>query len=86
MKTRMYLSECGKYICRAVAGVANYEAWKIDGAIHWPLDRGWSSEKTGQKPGSFTLTLGPSRVEVVFRRKIQANHQSAWLRRIKEAV
>ena len=118
MKTRMYLSECGNYICRAVKGVANYEAWTIDGAFHWVHDGrvrtwedaakrrhplpycigGWSCEKIGQKPGSFTLDLlhcdtseyiKPfsgnviiESVQVVFRRKIQANHQAAWLRRL----
>jgi len=114
----MYLSECGQYICRRLDGCATYEAWTIDGALHWRNDArihtwaeaaqprhpmayavgGWSCATTGQKKGSFTLSLlhcdhtkfvdaykGNTIIEslhIVFRRKIQANHIPAWLRRL----
>ena len=122
MKTRplprkeMYLSECGGYVCRATPG--SYEAWTIDGSLHWRDDDriktwadakrrrhplpygvgGFSCELPGQKHGSFTLKLlhcdtrkyikpyaGNTIIEaldVVFRRQIQSNHTTSWLRRL----
>ena len=103
-----FLSECGTYVCRAIPGLGcDFEAWTIDGLIHWENDDriqtwedarkprhplpyavgGYSAEKIGQKPRSFTLSLlhcdtakiiDPYRgntilekVDVVFRRRLR---------------
>jgi hypothetical protein len=117
----MYLSECGRYVCRPVnrhGGGGTYEAWTADGSIHWRDDNrvltwadadkprhpmayavgGYSATKTGQKKGSFTLDLlhcdtamfvkaytGNTVIEslhIVFRRKIQSNHEAAWMKHL----
>ncbi len=114
-----YKSECGKYICRPTkreGGGGLYEAWTVDGCIHWRDDNrlrtckdsylyrfpmayavgGYSATTTGQKPGSFTLSLlhcdhtkviepfkGNTVIEsldVVFRRKIPIQNVPRWLK------
>ena len=113
----IYKSECGQYLCRSVSTSTggNYEAWSIDGCIHWRHDNrirtwadekkfnrpmaycvgGYSCEKTGQKKGSFTLSLlhcdttkvlkpfsGNTiieSIEVVFRRKVPVQNVPKWL-------
>jgi hypothetical protein len=110
-----YKSECDEYLCRYL-GFGHYEAWTIDGEIHWVHDDrvktwedekkrmhplpfcvgGYSAEKTGQKKGSFTVTLlrcdvkkyikpwtGNTVIEsldIVFRRKVQSTHTPRWLK------
>lgn len=34
----VFLSECGNYICRSVRWGGHFEAWTIDGSIHWRDD------------------------------------------------
>jgi hypothetical protein len=47
----VYKSDCGRYLCRPVnrhGGGGTYEAWTIDGCIHWRDDnriRTWADEK-----------------------------------------
>ena len=119
MTYEYYKSECGGYLCRYL-GFGNYEAWKMDGSIHWVHDDriktwkdaekrrhplpfsvgGYSAEKTGQKKGSFTVTLlrcdtkkyikpwtGNTVLEslhIVFRRKVQAAHIPRWLKEMEK--
>lgn len=112
----LYKSECGGYLCRVTRCWGNFEAWSIDGLIHWRDDDrikawedheldwypfeyctgGFSAEKTGQKSGSFTVSLlrcdtqkifipwtGNTvieRREIVFRRKVAPQNYPKFLR------
>jgi len=112
---RVFLSECGMYLCRYLGDGAQFEAWTRDGARHWrhdnrvrtwkesaearhPMDfsvGGYSAEKTGQKKGSFTLSLlhcditkfvepfkGNTVIEsldIVFRRKVPPQNVPHWI-------
>lgn len=107
MNRHWYLSECGRYVCRVTTSWGSFEAWTVDGLVHWQDDDrvrtwedarkpmhplpygvgGYSATITGQKKGSFTLTLlrcdvnkiiepfkGNTIIEsldVVFRRKLR---------------
>lgn len=111
----IFKSECGQYLCRSLGG-GTFEAWTLDGSVHWRNDNrlrtskdaakyrhpmiyavgGYSAEKTGQKHGSFTLNLlhcdttkeivpfmGNTVIEsmeIVFRRKVPAQHVPRWLK------
>lgn len=35
---QVYKSECGKYLCRVTRCWGSFEAWTIDGSIHWRDD------------------------------------------------
>lgn len=112
----LYKSECGGYLCRAPRRWGSFEAWTIDGSIHWrdddrikcfadektaphPLEYctgGFSARTTGQKKGSFTVTLlhcdtskiivpwtGNTVIEsrdVVFRRRVPHQNWPRFLR------
>ncbi len=112
----IYKSECGGYLCRAPRCWGSFEAWTIDGLIHWRQDDriktwddnnldwhpfeyctgGFSAQMTGQKKGSFTVTLlhcdtsivivpwtGNTVVEkqdIVFRRRVPHQNWPKFLR------
>ena len=46
----MYVSECGGYVCRHVPGPGNYEAWTVDGSIHWRHDNRIQTWADARKP------------------------------------
>ena len=51
MSAYMYLSECGRYVCRRTEGL--YEAWTVDGSIHWHNDdriKTWDDAKRRHHP------------------------------------
>lgn len=114
--TQIYKSECSRYLCRAVGMYGSFEAWAIDGSIHWRADTrvktwddegldwhpfeyctgGFSAQMTGQKKGSFTVTLlhcdtskiivpwrGNTVIEsldIVFRRRVPCQNWPKFLR------
>jgi hypothetical protein len=56
---RMYLSECGGYVCRVIEGCScDYEAWTVDGAIHWQHDnrvKTWKDAKKRRHPLPYSV-------------------------------
>ena len=50
MQSPTYKSECGKYICRALDGAGTFEAWTVDGSIHWRNDNRIQTWKDAAKP------------------------------------
>ena len=106
MRTGRPIVNMTGYLCRAIGGWGSFEAWTIDGSIHWRHDNrirtfkdqekyrkpmvyctvAFSAEKTGQKTGSFTVTLAhcdPTKdveafrgntiieqIDIVFRRRV----------------
>lgn len=117
----VFKSECGGYLCRAPKTWGSFEAWTIDGSIHWSQDDriktwddnkldwhpleycsgGFSAQMTGQKKGSFTVTLlrcdtskvikpwtGNTVIEkmdVVFRRRVPRQNWPWFLRPAKRS-
>jgi len=50
---QLFLSECGKYLCRLTQGGGCFEAWTIDGCIHWEDDRRirtWADQAKFRRP------------------------------------
>lgn len=56
----VYLSECGNYFCRSVNGGGwPYEAWTIDGCLHWRNDnrvKTWADQKKFNHPMAYCVT------------------------------
>ena len=52
------LSECGKYICRHLQGIANYEAWTVDGSTYWRHDdrvKTWEDARKRRHPYEYSV-------------------------------
>lgn len=55
---RVYLSECGGYLCRSIDGAGSFEAWTRDGARHWRHDnrvRTWKESAEPRHPMEFCV-------------------------------
>jgi hypothetical protein len=54
-----YKSECGRYICRVSArGSGNFEAWTLDGSLHWRDDNRyftWADQGKYRHPMAYAV-------------------------------
>jgi hypothetical protein len=56
---KIYKSECGRYLCRAPRTWGSFEAWTIDGSIHWHNDtriKTWDDERLPWNPLEYCTT------------------------------
>jgi hypothetical protein len=45
---QIYRSECGQYLCRSTRFAGHFEAWLLDGSVHWRDDnrvQTWADQK-----------------------------------------
>ena len=55
---RVFLSECGEFLCRELGDGGQFEAWTRDGARHWRHDnriRTWKEAAEARHPVEFAV-------------------------------